>query len=113
MAAFDPVEADAEIPDDIEELSTIGGRILLELLLYTMPVPVRGFGLAIPVPAPFRSGEGSGEEGTEAKAEAELGEVGDSVADPRDGVRRDPREAEEERTEGTGTAGRSPAARSA
>lgn len=111
MAAFDPVEADAEIPDDIEELSTIGGRILLELLLYTIPVPVRGFGLAIPVPTLFRSGEGSGEEGTEA--EAELGEVGERVADPIDGVRRDPREAEDERTEGTGTAGRSPTARAA
>lgn len=105
-------------PDADPEANTNGARIFdpieVVLVLYTIPVPVRGFGRTIPV---FVSGigvecipGGRGEEGAETyPAEANLAELSE-------GVRSAPLELDDDRvralgTDGTGTAARSPVGR--
>lgn len=113
-----------EPPTDDER--AIGARIFefnptLELVLYTIPVPVLGFGRAMPVVEVDAEvdNDKDGDDGLD-KTPNSLVDQGDSNGDvgedpfpckaELDGVRKDEREPEGERarTDGTGTAGLSP-----
>ena len=113
-----PPTAAPPTPDADPEGNTNGARIFdpieAVLVLYTMPVPVRGFGRTIPVlvsdiGVKFIPG-GRGEEGAELyPAEANFAELSE-------GVRSAPLEMDGDRVraagiEGTGTAARSPVGR--